>query len=1048
MVDDRVGTVNLAQLEIVAPSGEITFYDLDPAKGITNIGRHQDNDVVIDSPDVAMFHAMLDHRQFPFYVVRLSQEGGIAFAGQALGLNVPVELSAWDAIELDGYKLLIVSGDAPTSDSWSSNAPVSATIPAPPGEALSTPVSGPRLRPSHMLDLPVASAAFAPAVAPSAFVEEQDDFILVELSARDWTTNVDQPAICQVTVINGGSLVATFHVRVLGIDENWINISSEQVNLNEGSRQTVSVSIQAPRLPTSEARTYPLAIEVTSHNYPGHVSRAVGSLTINPYHEFSLGELSPKQQTVHWLKRVGRAEIPVTNKGNSEAVFRLEAEDTERACHFEFEVPGESVNLTRQAEMRLLPGVTETVPVWITPPRRLVALRRTSYSYTLTTLMTGSDQIPRSVMGQVRGVPLIGPFLIALMVIGLVFLTGFLFSPNREPELDATPRLVQEPGGAVSLGYDASRFALLGTDNLVNRLNGLFLRLSLEYKADGQEWQVISSSSGEQADLEIANGQTSHTPRKNGYYQLYARTWVSDLIPLFEGKSGVIPVFVEPVEPRVTFMVDRNPILAGETINLRWEAEYAENLVLEQNGIQETLPEEQIQKGQYSIALNQSTTFALIATNSTWENEVRALQQIEVLYPTPVVIRFDASPQTIAQGESVRLNWEVEGAEGVSIDPLGNFPIKGDTSDQPPELRRYRFVAYKNAPDGSRVESEPLIKEIHVNTPTPTPAPPEIQVFDVIPKQVILGDNQQVNLRWQVVGQTTNVEINAPNIKLPGLDPQDPDGINVTVDETTLFILTAYNGELSTSAPIEVTVLEPTPTTTPTATPTATPTPTPTPTPFPPPVITYFRAEVVPGQGEVTFRETTETGQGPMHIYDIEVGSDVNLLWNIEEAERATLDGQAVTSWVAAEEERLDVTQITEYELAGYNNSDENVVREFIRVEPFSPPPPPPPRHVRGEMGATTGITLTWSYSQPPETIQIDGFRVYGTRVVNNDFLPLPLPTDPDPLDPTTLEYYDSAGGCGWAYYVVAVFQAIENDRWVERETDASASSWYSDPCP
>jgi hypothetical protein len=91
---------------------------------------------------------------------------------------------------------------------------------------------------------------------------------------------------------------------------------------------------------------------------------------------------------------------------------------------------------------------------------------------------------------------------------------------------------------------------------------------------------------------------------------------------------------------------------------------------------------------------------------------------------------------------------------------------------------------------------------------------------------------------------------------------------------------------------------------------------------------------------------------------------------------------------------------------------------------------------------------LTWSYNQPPDTIQIDGFRVYGTRVVDNDFQPLPLPTDPDPLDPATVEFHDAAGGCGWAYYVVAVYQAIENDRWVERETDASASSWYSDPCP
>jgi pSer/pThr/pTyr-binding forkhead associated (FHA) protein len=53
------------QLEIITPSGDIRFYDLDPRQGIANIGRHPDNDIVIDSLHVAPFHAVLDYSQKP-----------------------------------------------------------------------------------------------------------------------------------------------------------------------------------------------------------------------------------------------------------------------------------------------------------------------------------------------------------------------------------------------------------------------------------------------------------------------------------------------------------------------------------------------------------------------------------------------------------------------------------------------------------------------------------------------------------------------------------------------------------------------------------------------------------------------------------------------------------------------------------------------------------------------------------------------------------------------------------------------------------------------
>src|SRR4051794_30996848 len=100
------------QLELIAPSGEIKFYDLDPGKGITNIGRHPENDIVIDSPSVAPFHAVLDHRQRPYQLVVVTQESPTSVGGEAVAPNVPHALNTWDTIELDGHSLVLVEGGA------------------------------------------------------------------------------------------------------------------------------------------------------------------------------------------------------------------------------------------------------------------------------------------------------------------------------------------------------------------------------------------------------------------------------------------------------------------------------------------------------------------------------------------------------------------------------------------------------------------------------------------------------------------------------------------------------------------------------------------------------------------------------------------------------------------------------------------------------------------------------------------------------------------------------------------------------------------------
>ena len=89
-------------LEIISPSGDVKFLKLDPAKGIVNIGRHPENDVVLEHPRVVPFHAVVDFRQKPYRVISLGSDGDLVVGGERLASNSPREFGPWDSFQLCG----------------------------------------------------------------------------------------------------------------------------------------------------------------------------------------------------------------------------------------------------------------------------------------------------------------------------------------------------------------------------------------------------------------------------------------------------------------------------------------------------------------------------------------------------------------------------------------------------------------------------------------------------------------------------------------------------------------------------------------------------------------------------------------------------------------------------------------------------------------------------------------------------------------------------------------------------------------------------------
>ncbi|MEP7357145.1 MAG: FHA domain-containing protein, partial [Anaerolineales bacterium] len=835
------------QLELIAPSGEIKFYDLSPAKGITNIGRHPENDIVIDNPAVAQFHAVLDHRQRPYQLVVVTQENPTSISGEPVLPNVPHTLRTWDTIELNGHSLVLVEGG-----NFADTRPEPRATPVERPAAAMGAVAGVAAASAGMAaGAAVASAAMVPAAAAQTlpagpFVrlaspppDRLDETIVTEITVREWIVDVEQLATTQITIVNGGDLVATFNVHVEGINPAWVTVEPPQVNLFEGERAMVTVTIIPPRRPDTHAGTSYLAFVVTSPDYPGRVSAQGGSITVNPYYDFTVTDVSPRQQTVTWGRPIAKASYAVANRGNSECTYRIDGDDDERACRFEFRVPGEPAALISHAEMRLGPDTAANIPLTITPhKRRFFGVGKHNYMATVTTTPLSGIQTPRTVLAQVASAPLIGPWVIVLAVIVLAILVAIIFKP-RIRYFGTDPAMVARDTSALHINAGDSVTLYWRTSPFTN------LRIESSIPQDPEAGGVPGPT----------NGKT-FTPIDSVTYRLRAENLLTSLSPGLFGATWDIPVEVEGVLPGVIFTGTTNTgsvnpqtrtitIVRGESVTLLWTVVRTDELFLLTNDAPQTIAPEQYTSS-LVVQPETDTTYKLAAHNHytgaggfiSDPITVRVVGPTATPLPIPVIERFDVQPTVITVGESVKLDWLVTGVDKITITGVdGDLSPTGSIEVAPATAGTVFFkLTATNGAEPVILQRQVVVQE--APTPTAEPVAPKIEFFTVTPAIVVAGDPEAngVLLTWSVTGATTDIKISGPAFgEVANLSRQGT--ITVAVTAPTLFVLTAFNGDkLSVSQTTQVNVLLPTPT------PTPPPTETPAPTPLPQPIVIFSAA--------------------------------------------------------------------------------------------------------------------------------------------------------------------------------------------------------------
>jgi hypothetical protein len=210
------------------------------------------------------------------------------------------------------------------------------------------------------------------------------------------------------------------------------------------------------------------------------------------------------------------------------------------------------------------------------------------------------------------------------------------------------------------------------------------------------------------------------------------------------------------------FDVAPNTISAGSSANLIWNVAGVQSVTISP-GLG-TVPA----AGTVTVKPNSTTAYTITAIGpfGTVSKSV-----ILTVIPVPVQISLTANPTVLQAGSQSTLQWNVSGADAVTIDQgIGDVPIGGSKVITPPQTTTYTLTARNSSGQVSRSVI------VTVN-------PPITADFTVSPTTTTVG--QPVSLSWNVTGADT-ITIDQ------GVGPVPASGSRtVTPNSTTSYTLTA-----------------------------------------------------------------------------------------------------------------------------------------------------------------------------------------------------------------------------------------------------------------
>ncbi|MFU8850486.1 hypothetical protein ACNAW0_05825 [Micromonospora sp. SL1-18] len=164
-------------------------------------------------------------------------------------------------------------------------------------------------------------------------------------------------ASCRLEVRNGGPIVESYVIEMLGEPAGWASVEPPTVSVYPGSAESVAVRFHPPRSARVVAGERPFAVRVTPTETPDAQVVPEGTVRVLPFAEIA-PEILPRTSRGRWG---GRHELSVANRGNVPLGLTMTGSD-----------PDNRLNVAiRPPQVTVAPGATEFVRVRARPRRLL-----------------------------------------------------------------------------------------------------------------------------------------------------------------------------------------------------------------------------------------------------------------------------------------------------------------------------------------------------------------------------------------------------------------------------------------------------------------------------------------------------------------------------------------------------------------------------------------------------------------------------------------------------------------------------------------------------
>ncbi len=211
-------------------------------------------------------------------------------------------------------------------------------------------------------------------------------------------------------VRNGGDIVESYQLTVVGDAADWISVEPEQLSLYPGTEGTATLTLRPPRSSAVRAGEVPYGVRVLPAERPGEVVVPEGRVEVLPFHELD-AEVVPAERR---RRLRARFQARVANRGNTPVTVSLAVEAT-----------SEEVRHALSSEtLTLEPGEETYVDLTVRPQKLLWFGTAVQHPFGVRVRRDGEEDpvVPVAPNGTYVQLPLLPRWLLALLALLLALI--------------------------------------------------------------------------------------------------------------------------------------------------------------------------------------------------------------------------------------------------------------------------------------------------------------------------------------------------------------------------------------------------------------------------------------------------------------------------------------------------------------------------------------------------------------------------------------------------------------------------------------------------